>query len=261
MKILCSYFLPLLLLGVLPLGGMATEYSRQPILAAPVIVKDDSACEVLLSTPVSRRHDMVQLDIVFSTDAGARYTFRKDGISSARGSVNLVVTLVGDNREQYSADIVMGNFHDGGVLPKFVTLPPRKVPLRKMILRGINVPPIKQIYWVEGREKLSSSGVDEDLSHCGDGNCRWREAMDYCRSRGGRLLTLDELKIMYADECVGRDREECRVKYWSSTEYALFPRKAWYVDFNDGKAVSESKINIAYVRCIVPAGAVYKSKK
>jgi len=250
----------LLLLGALPPGGGAAEYVRQALLAGPVVVGDDAVLEVQLVNPVSRRSEMVQLDIVFSTDNAVKYAFTKDGISSPRGPARLAVTLVSGKGDQYSADIVMGTFYANGVLPKFTTLPPLKVPLRKMLLRGRNVPPIKQVYWVEGREKLST-GVDEDLSHCETGECRWHEAMDYCISRGGRLLTKGELKTMYADECQGRDLPACRAGYWSSTEYAAFPRKAWYVDFRDGNGVVELKTYSAFVRCLVPAGAVYRSRK
>lgn len=202
---------------------------------------------------------MVQLDIVFSTEAAAKYTVTRGVMVSSRGAVNLAVTLAGVNGEKFTADIVTGDFSGGGVLVKFISLPPRNAPFHKIYLRGINVPPIKQIYWVEGREKLS--GVDEDLAHCEQRKCGWREAMDYCRSRGGRLLRLAELKTMFADECAGRELEECGAGYWSADEYAAFPRKAWYVDFSDGEAVSAFKSHAAYVRCIVPAGAVYKSKK
>jgi hypothetical protein len=202
---------------------------------------------------------MAQLDIVFSTEALGKYTVKPGGMVSARGAVNLAVTFAGDNGEKYSADTVTGDFYADGVLAKFVSLPPRNVPLRRISLRGMNVPPIKQIYWVEGREKLS--GEDENLAHCEKGKCGWREAMDYCRSRGGRLLRLAELRTMYSDECAGRELEECGAGYWSSNEYAAFPRKAWYMDFSDGESVSALKSYTAYVRCIVPAKAVYKSKK
>ena len=82
--------------------------------------------------------------------------------------------------------------------------------------------------------------------------------MDYCRSRGGRLLTRTELADMYLDECGGG--AACRDAFWSSTEYAPFPRKAWYVDFRDGKNVAEFKTYMAFVRCLVPAGAVYRAR-
>jgi len=247
----------LLLLAVLPLAGEAAEYSSRPLLAAPVSVADDTVTEVQLPTPVSRRQEMAQLDIRFSTGTKVRYSFESGGIGSARGAASLLVTLVADDGKKYGADIVTGDFYPNGVQARFVTLPPRKTPLRKLLLRGRNLPPIEQIYWLEGREKLAT-GVDEDLAHCEEGKCRWREAMDYCRSRGGRLLTLAELKTMYFDVCAGK---ECRVNFWSSTEYAQFPRNAWYVDFSDGKGVSALKTYSANVRCMVPAGAAYKSKK
>lgn len=252
------YCVFLLLLGGLERGAEAAEYSRQAVLSGPVIVKDDAVAEVLLSTPVSRRQEMAQLDIVFSTDTKVKYAFSRGGISSPRGAANLVVTLVGDDGSKYGADIVAGHFYANGVLTRFVTLPPRKVALRKMLLRGINVPPIRQIYWMEGREKLST-GVDESLTHCEEGRCRWNEAMDYCRSRGGRLLTLGELKAMFADQC-GAGQKDCLGNFWASTEYAPFPRKAWYLDFRDGKGVVAEKIYTAYVRCIVPASAAYSAR-
>ena len=250
----------LALFGGGPVAGGAAEYSRQAVLAAPVSAKDGAVFEVPLSTPVSRRRDMAQLEIVFSRDSLAKYTFARGGISSADGPADLVVTLIGDNGLKYSADIVNGQVYASGVFAKFVIVPPRKVTFRKMSLRGRNVPLIEQIYWLEGREKLAT-GVDEKLTHCEEGKCSWREAMDYCGSRGGRLLTRTELNSMYMDECGGRGPETCRARYWSSEEYAPFPRKAWYVDFSDGKGVSAFKIQTAYVRCMVPAGAAYKSGK
>lgn len=244
---------------LLPAAGPAAEYVRRPLLSAPVTLADDAALEVQLSTPVSRGGEMAQLDIVFAADGAAGYTFTKDGIISPTGPARLTATLVSDNGAEYGADIVTGVFYDNGVRPRFVKLPPRRVPLRRLLLRGRNVPPISQIYWVEGREKLAS-GVDEDLAHCEEGKCGWREAMDYCRSRGGRLLTRLELKAMYDDECRGAERPGCGAGYWSSSEYAQFPRKAWYVDFEDGKSVAALKTYTAFVRCLVPAGASYKKK-
>lgn len=240
----------LLLLCVLPLAVAAGEYARTPLLAGPVTVKNDSVTDVQLSTPVSRRQDMAQLDIEFAEGGG--YSVTRDGILTPRGLAGLVVTLAGDDGWKYTADIVNGSFHANGVMPKFVMPPPRNVRLRKMTLRGMNVPVIKQIYWVEGREKLSVPGTDEDLSNCERRRCGWREAMDYCASRGGRLLTMAELKLMYARECAGKDLETCHTGYWSSAEYAPFPRKAWYIDFRDGRAVSALKTYLADVRCLVP---------
>ncbi|OGR40557.1 MAG: hypothetical protein A2X29_09610 [Elusimicrobia bacterium GWA2_64_40] len=246
-----------LLLGALPPRGLAGEYSRQALLAGPVTVTDTAALAVPLTAAVSRRGEMAQLDIEFSTVSAAGYTFAEDGISSARGRARLTVSLVSVKGEKYGADMVTGDFYSNGVRLKFITLPPLKVPLKKIVLSGTNVPPIKQVYWVEGREKLST-GVDEAASHCGKGECRWNEAMDYCRSRGGRLLTRTELADMYLDECGGG--AACRDAFWSSTEYAPFPRKAWYVDFRDGKNVAEFKTYMAFVRCLVPAGAVYRAR-
>ncbi|OGR81052.1 MAG: hypothetical protein A2X32_08905 [Elusimicrobia bacterium GWC2_64_44] len=246
------------MLGGLGRGAGAAEYSRQAMLSGPVTVKDNAAAEVPLAAPVSRRQEMAQLDIVFSTDAAGKYSFSRGGISSPRGAVNLVVTLVADDGAKYVADIVTGDFYANGVLARFAVLPPRRVALRKMLLRGLNVPPIRQIYWVEGRERRST-GVDETLTHCEEGKCRWNEAMDYCRSRGGRLLSLAELKAMFADQCAAGG-EDCREGFWSSTEYAPFPRKAWYLDFSDGKGVAAEKIYNAHVRCMVPASAAYTAR-
>lgn len=241
-----------LLLCGLSLPAAAADYSRTPLLAGPVSVKNDSVAEVALSTPVSRRQEMAQLYIEFAESPG--YSVTRDGISTPRGLASLVVTLSGDDGWRYTADIANGSFQANGVMPKFVMLPPRGVRLRRMTLRGMNVPPIKQIYWVEGREKLSAPGTDEDLSNCERRRCGWREAMDYCASRGGRLLGIAELKLMYAKECAGKDLEVCRTDYWSSAEYAPFPRKAWYVDFRDGEAVPVLKTRLADVRCLVPKG-------
>ena len=246
-----------LLLGALPQRGGAGEYSRQALLAGPAAVADGAVLALPLAAAVSRRGEMVQLDVEFATESAAGYTFARDGISSARGRTRLTVSLASVKGEKYGADIVNGGFHANGVRLKFITLPPLKVPLKKLLLSGANVPPIKQVYWVEGREKLST-GVDEAPAHCGDGKCRWNEAMDYCRSLGGRLLSKTELADMYLDECGGG--AACRDAFWSSTEYAPFPRKAWYVDFRNGKGVAAFKTYSAFVRCMVPAGAVYRGR-
>lgn len=230
----------------------AAEYSRRALLAGPVTAGEEGV-EVALSSPVARRQEMAQLEITFSSGAG-KYSFSGGGISSARGAGALTVTMLGDGGGRYTADIVTGNFYEGGVVARFVTLPPRNAPLRRLLLKGRNVPPVAQVYWLEGREKRST-GVDEDAAHCGEDRCRWNEAMDYCRSRGGRLLTLAELRFLYDDEC--RGGAACRDAFWSSTEYAPFPRKAWYMDFSDGEKVAADKVRLLSVRCMVPASASY----
>lgn len=232
-----------------------SEYSRRALLPGPVTAGEEPV-EVALSSPVARRQEMAQLDIVFSSGTG-KYSFSAGGVSSARGAGSLTVTLLGDDGGRYAADMVTGDFYEGGVRARFVTLPPRNAPLRRVLLRGRNVPPVAQVYWLEGREKRST-GVDEDAAHCGEDKCRWNEAMDYCRSRGGRLLTLNELKFLYDDECGGG--AACSKAFWSSTEYARFPRKAWYVDFSDGGKVAAEKLRTAFVRCMVPASAAYVPK-
>ena len=239
------------LLAALPPGGaLAAEYSRRALLAGPVQLNDDVAAEVALSTPAVRRQQMCQLEIAFSTGAGRNSP-------ASGGAVTLTAALLGDDGGRYTADIVNGATYPGGVRVKFVTLPPRNVALRRLVLLGRNVRQVSQVYWLEGMEKLST-GVDEDPLHCGKDRCRWNEAMDYCRGRGGRLLTLAELKAMYDYECGSAGA--CRDAFWSATEYAPFPRKAWYVNFADGSKVAVEKINLAYVRCIVPASGRYSPR-
>lgn len=239
-----------LLAALPPNGARAAEYSRRPLLTGSIQLEDDVAAEVALSTPAVRRRQMCQLEIAFSTGAG------RNSLASG-GAVALTATLLGDDGGRYTADIVNGDLYPGGVRAKFVSLPPRNVALRKLVLRGRNVRQVGQVYWLEGMEKLST-GVDEDPRHCGKDRCRWNEAMDYCSGRGGRLLTLSELKAMYEDEC--GSGEPCRDAFWSATEYAPFPRRAWYVDFADGSKVAAEKIQLAYVRCMVPASARYSPR-
>lgn len=254
MKNVAAWGFALLSLAGLAAGAPAAEYSRRGLLDGPVTLENETAAEIALSTPVGRRQEMAQLEIAFSTAAG-KYAFSRGGVSSSGGAGTITATLLGDDGGRYSADSVNGDFYPGGVRIRFVSLPPRGVALRRLILRGRYVPPVLQVYWLEGREKLAT-GVDEDPRHCEERKCSWSEAMDYCRGRGGRLLTLAELKDMYRDKCPAGG--ECRGEFWSATEYAAFPRKAYYLDFDDGKSVAAEKINIAYVRCLVPASGRVK---
>jgi hypothetical protein len=237
----------------LPRAAPAADYARKALLTGTLTVRDSGPAEAALAGPLSRRYDMAQLDVVFSTDTKVKYTLERGGFSSTLGVTTLVVTFVAADGKRYDTDIVIGRFYANGVLPRFKTLPPRNVPLRKIIVSGMNVPPIRQIYWLDGREKLS--GETEDAANCAEGKCRWREAADYCASRGGRLLTVAELKNMYAAECEGRELDACRAWYWAAAEYAQYPRNAWYVDFMYGQAAAAPKTTTAYVRCFVPSAA------
>ena len=116
----------MLLLCGLSVVGSAAEYSKRVILAGPVAVGPGEVFEVLLSTPVRRSREMAQLEVEFSTDTGAGYVFTRDGISSPRGSADLVITLASDAGAKYGADLVTGEFSAGGsALLKFTALPPK----------------------------------------------------------------------------------------------------------------------------------------
>lgn len=249
----------LLAVGLLASAAACAGYSRRPLLEAPVAVREDAALELKLVSPVALFGEAAQLEVVFSSAAG--FVFSEEGISSARGRADLALTLAADGGAAYTAHLVGGDFSADRVLCRFSVPPRRKVPLRRLRLAGRNLPPIAQIYWVEGREKRSEPGTDETLKHCEEGRCDWREAMDYCHSRGGRLLTRAELNAMYFDECASGAGSGCGNEYWSSEEYSRFTRNAWYVGFDDGKPVAALKTRQAHVRCLVPAGAVYRSRK
>lgn len=238
----------------------AADYSRVPLLTAPLSVRDEVPVEVILPAPVSRHYEMAQLDVVFSTGVKVTGTLKSGGFNAGLGVTTLVIALTTADGGEYVTENVIGRYYPNGVLPKFRTLPPRKMPLRKMRVRGRNVPQIMQVYWVEGREKRSDAGANDDPSRCDRDKCNWREAADYCSGKDGRLLTVAELKDLYAGECRGKDLYECKADYWSSAEYAHFPRKAWLVDFTSGEERTALKTSKAYVRCIVrrPTPAVKK---
>ncbi|HOI43756.1 MAG TPA: hypothetical protein PK523_12505, partial [Elusimicrobiales bacterium] len=227
----------------------AADYSRMPLLTAPLSVRDEADAEVILAAPVSRHYEMAQLDVVFSTGVKVTGTLKNGGFNAGLGVTTMVIALVTADGREYVTENVIGRFYPNGVLPKFRTLPPRKMPLRKMTIRGRNIPPITQIYWVEGREKRSEE--NDDPSRCSRGVCNWNEAADYCSSEEGRLLTVAELKDLYAGTCRGKDLYECKADYWSAAEYAHFPRKAWLVDFTSGEERTALKTAKAYVRCVV----------
>lgn len=248
-----------LLLGFLAGVAAAGEYSRRPLLSAPAAVRAEAPLELRLAAPVALFGEAAQLEVVFSSAAG--FVFSGQGIISARGRADLTLTLVSDGGEAYTAHMTGGDFYPGGVRCRFSAPPRRKVPLRRLLLNGRNLPPIEQVYWVEGREKLSGAVPDENVAHCEKGKCDWREAMDYCHGRGGRLLTRVELNAMYFDECAAGAGAGCGRNYWASEEYAQFARKAWYVNFGDGAAAPALKTRQFYVRCLVPAGAVYRAGK
>lgn len=76
----------------------------------------------------------------------------------------------------------------------------------------------------------------------------WRGAVDYCKKKGGRLPTVNELKNMHNAECVGgRSGNTCDYRYWSSDVKSA--GNAWAVDFYDGSAGGSLKNGYNAVRC------------
>ena len=86
---------------------------------------------------------------------------------------------------------------------------------------------------------------------CGGGGavCDWEAAAAYCRKRGGRLPSAQELRLMYDEECaVGSQAEACKKWYWSSAEENSL--SATGMRFYDGDMHSGSKLSGATgIRC------------
>ncbi len=238
----------------LPGSGRTAEYSKIPLLRGPIAVRDGADTEVKLARPVSRHYELAELEVVFTAGAAVKYTYRGGGINFAEGTANLTVTFVAADGKRYSTDPRIDAFYANGVLPKFETLPPRNVQLKKILVSGTNLPRIDQIFWIEGRKKLSDGRAGETPAYCAKGPCHWREAADYCGGQGGRLPTVGELKDLYKAECEGKTLDACRNWYWSSEEYARYPANAWYVTFYYGQGVTAAKTATAYVRCVADGG-------
>ena len=257
MKIIRSASFIVLCLGCLlasPGSGRTAAYSRVPLLAGPIAVRDGLDTEVALPRPVSRQYELAELEVVFPAGTVVKYTYRGGGIYLSRGTANLVITFVGADGKKYDTDPKIGPFYTNGVLPKFKTLPPLNVPLKKMLVSGTNIQQIDQIFWIDGKKRLSNGRTGENPAYCGKGPCHWREAADYCSANGGRLPTVSELKALYKAECEGKSLDACRNWYWSSEEYAPYPNNAWYVTFYYGQSVTSAKTTTAYVRCLADDG-------
>jgi len=70
----------------------------------------------------------------------------------------------------------------------------------------------------------------------------WNGAVNYCKKKGGRLPTVNELKNMYQAECVGgRQANTCNNRYWSFEVKSA--RNAWAVDFYGGGSAGGSLKN------------------
>jgi hypothetical protein len=265
MKTMWRTYFPGLLFGcllALPGTGLASQYSASPLLAGPITVPDGVGIEIDLVTPVSRHYDNAELDVVFAKGTVVKYAYEKRGIRLERGVADLVITFVSESGANYGTDPKIDKFYANGVMPMFETLPPRNVRFNKFVVNGSNLPEIVQIYWVDGKKRLSDAGAGEDPAHCGQGRCHWREAVDYCNVKGGRLPTVAELKGIYKAECRGKTSDICRNWYWSSEEYELSPDNAWYVTLYYGRAVTMAKTASAYARCLADGGdAAGKAEK
>lgn len=85
-----------------------------------------------------------------------------------------------------------------------------------------------------------------DASDCKDGTCNWYDAMAYC---DGKLLTINELRSLYQDECTeGNHSDTCRNWYWSSDGRGASTIAAG-VSFNDGGVGGYGKGGQHSVRC------------
>jgi hypothetical protein len=84
---------------------------------------------------------------------------------------------------------------------------------------------------------------------CGQGKkCGWNSAMAYCKQKGGRLPTIDELLQAWEAKCTGgKTSDLCSGWYWSSKERNS--SLAWGVSFVEGAADSYEKGSTALVFC------------
>jgi len=72
--------------------------------------------------------------------------------------------------------------------------------------------------------------------------------MAYCRKKGGRLPTIDELLQQWEAKCTGGKKSPlCAGWYWSSKE--MNSGQAWGVSFRDGVAETYKKTRTAPVYC------------
>ena len=79
----------------------------------------------------------------------------------------------------------------------------------------------------------TSNRQEQPVDRCEEGHCNWNEAVEYCKKKGLRLPTANELKNTNRTECSGGrwSIATCRKQYWTSEEYSK--TEAWYVGFND----------------------------
>lgn len=105
----------------------------------------------------------------------------------------------------------------------------------------------------EAEAKTKARAADNqnsgNASNCNNGQCNWYDAVAYCKSRGSRLPTVNELQTMYQAECTGgRQAATCNKGYWSSEE--LNAGGVRLVAFDDGTVMEYGKrSSYILVRC------------
>ena len=93
---------------------------------------------------------------------------------------------------------------------------------------------------------------------CGGKECGWDSAAAYCRKKGERLPTIDELLQAWEAKCTGgKTSDLCSGWYWSSKERNA--GLAWGVSFKEGAADSYKKSRTAPVYCKPPKKAAEKA--
>lgn len=94
----------------------------------------------------------------------------------------------------------------------------------------------------------AASCLPASAADCGREDCGWDGAVAYCRKKGGRLPTIDELLKAWEDKCTGgKTSDLCSGWYWSSKE--MNASQAWGVSFSKGAADFYKKSRTAPVFC------------
>ncbi len=95
---------------------------------------------------------------------------------------------------------------------------------------------------------LAALSLPASSADCGRSDCGWDSARAYCRKKGERLPTIDELLQAWEAKCTGgKTSDLCSGWYWTSKERD--PGRAWGVSFKEGAADSYKKSETADVYC------------
>ena len=112
--------------------------------------------------------------------------------------------------------------------------------LLEFYVNGPSFKKVGEIYGEKGKYALYLAPKETEKQ------LNWYNAMDYCKSLGGDLPTIDELQYLY-DNC---NEEFQNTFYWSSSHSQDSATHAWRMTFYNGLRVHSNKMTTRRVRAV-----------